>query len=282
MIGPLINRNNESRSSSRTLVLLLGIALAWMLGACTSGPPVRLEAYLGPAVEHPVAESDNPLTIPAQGLNAGLVVINDTTAPESAPALSEDTVARLAQVLQQRLEGSFPVTIIKILVDSGISPTGDPAPFSQLARHHDFPYLWVGIFSSNESEVPTYLPLMGILPGAAGGPVNVPGYRADNYARVELALLDGQGRVLIRSEGNAYAELFRLNVPVKSNAYPVVRHSLSFNPIFPDTEANAHDVMRGVATDDGMKNAFIQLKTTWQEVTSQEKLSQAKEHETPQ
>lgn len=269
MIEPLTSRENDSQVFSRTLVLLMGIALAWMLEACSTGPPLRLETYLGPAVEHPMAEAENPLTIHSEGLKAGLVVINDTTAPKSAPALSEETLNELAHVLQQRLEGSVPVTIIKTLVASDISPNGEPAPFIQLAQQHGFPYLWVGIFSSNESEVPTYLPMGGIIPGGSTGPANVPGFRADNYARVELALLDKQGRVLIRSEGTAYAELFRLNVPVESNVYPVVRRSLQFNPIFPDSEADAHDVMRGVAADDGMQEALSNLKTAWKQVTRQ-------------
>ena len=90
---------------------------------------------------------------------------------------------------------------------------------------------------------------------------------SENYALVELALLDTQAcRALIQAQGQAYSTLKKLDVLITpNNIYPVVRRALMNPPIYPDPE-HADDTLRGVASDDALKQALIHLKEEWMRV----------------
>jgi len=120
----------------------------------------------------------------------------------------------------------------------------------------------VALFSSEESEVPTYLGVTGD-PEQGGGRPGVPGYEAVNYALAELALIDAvSGQVVARSEGRVWVRLNRLNVPIKSNAYPVIHRSLRVAPIYPP-EADAKDILRSIAGDEALEQAVAKLQEAW-------------------
>ena len=228
--------------------------------ACGTETPARMNAYLGPAAKQ-AASSEAP-SLPSGGIQAGLLVINDTTAPGSAPPLSPEAFAALSEGIRVQVMNAIPISFVKVLDGNGITPTGNPQEMVNVARQEGVSYLMVAILSSNESEVPTYLPINGIIQGG-GGPPTTPGYEAQNFALAELALVDGQtGSPIVQTHGRAYATLYRLNVPTESNAYPVVVRSRLFNPIFPQGN-NAHDTLRGIAADDAIKNSVMKLATEW-------------------
>ncbi len=157
---------------------------------------------------------------------------------------------------------AVPITFVKVLDNHGITPNGDSRQIAALARQEGVTYLMLAILSSNESEVPTYLPINGIIQGG-GGPPSTPGYEAQNFALAELALLDGTtGNSVVQTHGRAYATLYRLNVPTESNVYPVVVRAQLFNPIYPQGN-NAHDTLRGIAADDAIKQSVMKLQTEW-------------------
>ena len=210
---------------------LVLVVFACLLLACGSETPARMNAYLGPGGSKG-ASSSLP-SMPDGKIQAGLLVINDTSDPESAPPLSPEAFAALSEGIRVQIMNTMPISFVKVLNNNGITPNGDSQQMVALARQEGVSYLMLAILSSNESEVPTYLPINGIIQGG-GGPPTTPGYEAQNFALAEFALLDGNsGNSLLQTHGRAYATLYRLNVPTESNAYPVVVRSRLFNPIFP-------------------------------------------------
>ena len=90
------------------------------------------------------------------------------------------------------------------------------------------------------------------------------GYRAENYARLELALLDGQtGRPVVMTDGQAWATLERLAVPLESNVYPVVRRAQTQPPIYPKSESDAFETLRWVSGQDAIAQAVMHLGEEW-------------------
>lgn len=246
-----------------SVMMLVSIGLT----ACASAPPSRIGAYLGPAAGQEGAAVSEPLAAPAQRIEAGLLVINDTTAPRSAPSMSDHSMAFLTDRVQEEVQRALPIKIVKALPAAGISPAGDPEPFVRLAREHGLEYLLLAIFSSQESEVPTYLPLTGA-PEQGGTRPKVSGFEANNYALAELALLDAKtGEPVVQANGRAWASLNRLYTPIKSNAYPVIHRALQIAPIYP-TEENAKDVLRSIAGSDALDQAVMHLTDEWKKVFS--------------
>jgi hypothetical protein len=53
-----------------------------------------------------------------------------------------------------------------------------------------------------------------------------------------------------------------LNVPINSNAYPVIHRSLRVAPIFPP-EKDAKDILRSIAGDEALEQAVSKLEQAW-------------------
>ena len=249
---------------SLSLMWIIVSLLSSLLGACGTDSPARMGAYLGAPDAKGTAAVQDSFQIPDGGIQAGLLIINDTTAPGSAPSLSPEAFSALSEGIRVQIMNAVPITFVKVLDNSGITPQGNPQDLLARARQEGLSYLMVAILSSNESEVPTYLPINGIIQGG-GGPNTVPGYEAQNFSVFELALLDSKtGRSVIQANGRAYSTLYRLNVPTDSNVYPVVVRARLFNPIYPQGN-NAHDTLRGIAGDDAIKQGVMHLRIMWKE-----------------
>ncbi|WP_447978974.1 hypothetical protein [Candidatus Nitrospira bockiana] len=235
---------------------LISVVLLIVLAACSASPPARIDAYLGADAQRDRMEL--AAISPDQLIDAGLLVLNDVTWPRSAPALSEESLHFLTDRTQQQVQEMLPIRIVKVLQDPGVLPTGNADQFVQLAKEQGLDYLLIAIFSSEESEIPLYLPLDGA-PEQGGTRPKVPGFEAVNYALSELVLLDAKtGRPIAQADGRAWASLNRLYVPIKSNAYPVIHKSLRIAPIYPKEE-NAKDVLRSVAGDEALEQAVMHL-----------------------
>lgn len=246
----------------RWLMMALSVS-ALMMSGCAQRPLPLMESYVGGG---PAQGGHHATTVQleraAGPVKAGLLLINDTRAQGSAPALSEKGKAFLADRVRERVQSMTAIHIETMLpLSAGAQPQGQEA-LAKIARESGQPYLLVALFSSAESEVPAYLPLTGD-PEQGGSRPNVPGYEAVNYALAELALIDAaSGQVVARSDGRAWTRLNRLNVPVISNAYPVIHRSLRPAPIYPP-EADAKDILRSLAGDEALEQAVVRLQETW-------------------
>ncbi|MYH02182.1 MAG: hypothetical protein F4142_06335 [Nitrospira sp. SB0675_bin_23] len=242
------------------LFTILGI-VCLVFGGCGGGwPQARLDTFLGQQTEtgrFAVAEW------PEAPVHAGLWVINDTGAPGSASELSETAFAGLTEHARQQLLHAVPIKISVVRSpDPGVSPPSFAAVL-HWGQDQRVDYIVVAILSSTEIEVPERFPWRGSTLGAIARGLQF-GYRAENLALAELALVDVRtGHVLARVEGNAWASLDRLDPPIESNEYPVVRRNLEDPPIYPEKEADTHDVMRAVAAGDAIDQAVLHWKEAW-------------------
>jgi hypothetical protein len=170
-------------------------------------------------------------------------------------------VLALTQNIKSQMEKGFPIEVVQVVP---FDEKGSMA-LGELAKTYEVDHLILAVLSSYEVEAFDRLPLQGSLQG--GGPrASIPGYRAENYALAELALLDvSRGRVLVQADGEAWASLERLNVPLESNVYPVARRDQLVAPIYSE-EAHAYDTLRGVAADDAIKQAVMHFKENWKQV----------------
>ncbi len=234
---------------------------ALLLSACSQQPLPRINQYVGGSSESSSAASAQPVAISGP-ITAGLVLINDTTAAGPATVLSDKARAFLTQQVRDRVEGATPIHVAQVLTAGNSSQDQGSESLAKLAREQGLPYLLVAVFSSAESEIPTYLPLTGD-PEQGGSRPGVPGFEAVNYALAELALVDARsGQVVARSDGRAWARLNRLYVPKVSNSYPVIHRSLRVAPIYPP-EAEAKDVLRSLAADEALEQAATRLHEAW-------------------
>jgi len=241
----------------------MGLLLIFIGGCAVGWPQARLDAYLGPQPKPNNGQPQFP-NLPGGPVKAGPLVINDTAAPGSALELSEESLASLTKHVQAQLMYQVPIEVVKVIsAPKQVTPNSDLATVLQLAKDQGLDYFLMTILSSTEIEVPDRLPFqssgLGIL-----GPGLLVGYRAENFALAELALVDVQAKkVLARSKGQAWASLERLDVPLESNVYPVVRRGVDVPAIYPTQENRAYDVMRAVASSDAVDQAVMHLKEAW-------------------
>lgn len=239
------------------------VAAVGFSGCSFDNTPKRLMAYLPPPVTQ-AQPASNANNIPSQQVQAMLVVLNDTGFEKSAPALRKGTLEHLGDQLKAELEKQLPLQLSSVVYPEGLSPQGSSDRFIQMAKEQQVPYVLVALLSSSEWEVFDRLPLQGMQQGGGMRSSGLPGYRAENYARLELALIDAQtGQPLVTTDGQAWAALERLAVPLESNVYPVVRRDLTQPPIYPDSEENAHETLRWVSGQGAIDQAVMHLEELW-------------------
>ncbi len=245
----------------RIPLIIIGVMTLILSSCATQSVPERLPIYFG--VDKDLLSNSSLANLPSGEVKAGLVVINDTTSPHSAPALSQEGFERFTERLSGFLGKQLPITIVKVIDYPEFKQGKNSRQFAQVAQQEGLDYLLFGVVSSSEVEVPDQLSFQGGRVGLGGGRGRVLGFRAENYALVELALVQGKtGYPVVHANGSAWAVLERLNIPIQSNVYPVVRRDLTQPPIYP-TDATAYDTLRVVSADDAMKQALMHLQEAW-------------------
>ena len=84
-----------------------------------------MNAYLGAMDAKGTASAQEPVQIPEGGIQAGLLIINDTTAPGSAPSLSPEAFSALSEGIRVQIMNAVPITFVKVLDNTGITPRGN-------------------------------------------------------------------------------------------------------------------------------------------------------------
>jgi len=243
------------------LIISLAVISLVMSSCATQSLPERLPAYFG--VDNAVWSKSPTTSIPVADLKAGLLAVNDTTAPQSAPALSEEEFAKFTHRLKVNLGKQLPITVVNVIDAASLTHGKNAAQFVRLAQQEGVNYLILAVLSSTEKEVFDRFPLQGNQQGGGARGGLLVGVRAENYALVELALVNGTtGLPVVHANGSAWSVLERLNVPLESNVYPVVRRDVTQPPIYP-TEATAYDTLRAVSAHDAMKQALMHFQEEW-------------------
>ncbi len=247
----------------RHIWLIVGLlSLVSSFGCSLDNTPKRLGAYLPqPSAQEGVVTKT---ALPAEGVTSILVVLNDSGFEKSAPELRRGTLENLGEHLKTELHNQLPFQIHSVVYPEGLQPKRSVDQFIQLGKEQNVPYLLLAVLSSSEWEVFDRLPLGGYQQpsGMRGG--GMPGYRVENYARLELALLDARtGQPVVITDGQAWATLERLVVPLESNVYPVVRRAQTQPPIYPNSESEEYETLRWVSGQDAIAQAVMHLEILW-------------------
>lgn len=248
----------------RHSVLMALLVLSVGVASCSFGnSPKRLPAYLSPSPATPPTSLEKG-GIPETGVTAALVVLNDANFEKATPELRKGTLQDLGGQLKTQIEKQTPIHLSSVVYPEALTPQGSSEQFIQLAKEQGVPYLLLAILSSTEREVFDRLPMQGMQQGGGMRGGGMPGYRTENYARMELALLDVQtGYPVLTTDGQAWATLERLVVPLESNVYPVVRRDLTQPPIYPNSEKDAYETLRWVSGQDAIAQAVMHFEQLW-------------------
>jgi hypothetical protein len=242
-----------------TVSVLISISF---LGCSMDNSPKRLGAYLPPPAGQTGASVHT--TIPVAEVSGVLVVLNDSGFEKSAPELRRGTLENLGEHLKTEIQKQLPIHLSAVVYPEDWQVNVSADQFIQLAKSHNVPYLLLAVLSSSEWEVFDRLPMQGTQGGGGMRSMGLAGYRAENYARMELALVDGQtGQPVVSTDGQAWATLERLAVPLQSNVYPVVRRALTQPPIYPNSEGEAYETLRWVSGQDAIAQAVMHLEELW-------------------
>ncbi len=195
----------------------------FLVAACNTSQSGRMGAYLGAELSQMAAPSGRPVRLPAEGFRAGLLVINDTTGPDSAPPLSAPRRALMENVVRESLERSLPIQVVAMLPASQISGVMGPARLRELGWMFEIEYMVLALLSSQDAEEPTHL-------GQSYMMTQMPGVTFVNRAVMEIALLDVKGGTLLAyAAGRGTEMLDELDVPLgrdlpsKSDTRDIVR-----------------------------------------------------------
>ncbi len=231
--------------------------------AALENTPQRLPSYLEPqAVENDATIVKNALT--SSSMTGTLIIVNDTGFPRSAPELRKETLQSLGGYLQAEIQKHVPMTLNGMVLPEDMTPPHSFDRLKELGEELSVPYVVLAVLSGTEWEVPDRLPLNGMIQPTGARGSGLVGYRAENYSRVELALVEVQtGKVVLTTDGQAWAILHRLAVPLESNLYPVVRRALTDPPIFPGKEGDAFETLRWVSGQDAIDQAVMHLSADW-------------------
>ena len=232
------------------------------LGCSLDNTPKRLGAYLPQSsVQTGAAATMMPQ---AADVTSALVVLNDAGFEKSAPELRRGTLENLGEHLKTEIHKQLSIQLTSVVYPDGLQPNGSADQLIQLATEQNVPYLLLAVLSSSEWEVFDRFPMAGNQGGGGLRSMGLNGYRAENYARVELALIDGQtGQPVVSTDGQAWAILERLAVPLESNIYPVVRRAQTQPPIYPNSEGEAFETLRWVSGQDAIAQAVMHLEELW-------------------
>ena len=247
----------------RHIWLIAGLLGSFSFFGCSlDNSPKRLSAYL----PQPTGQAEDVAKrgFPAEGVPGVLVVLNDSGFEKSAPELRRGTLENLGEHLKTEIHKHLPIQLNSVVYPDGMQRNGSADQFIQLAKEQNVPYLLLAVLSSSEWEVFDRLPMQGNQGGGGMRSIGMAGYRAENYARVELALLDGQtGQPVVSTDGQAWATLERLAVPMESNVYPVVRRAQTQPPIYPNSERDAFETLRWISGQDAIAQAVMHLEELW-------------------
>lgn len=235
------------------------VLTAAVLAACAAAiPPMRMADYV--SADRRIGDEAFPQT-DQRPLQAGLVLVSDTSDPGAAPNLPDEALIRLGETLKQDIGRSIPVAIKEILPADRIRPrpNGDWSQFAELGRERGLDYLAVVVVSSTEQEYPVTL-FLGWTTHAQ------PGFRRDNWSLLEFALLDlKNNKSLMHAEGRGWATLDRPTAPGINQWYPVVylRPQDPERRIWPPTYEGAPNTLRVVSFDQAEKRLALKLQNSW-------------------
>ena len=226
------------------------------LTACISSAPLHLQNHF-PLEGKP----SQTLTTKSSMSSSEKVPVGVAIAllPDSYDFLlaDEDTRTHLAARVKHEMRGVAPIMMEKVLFVENLSSPESLSFIQKFGRDSKIDKVLVVVPSGIEVSGPArfdLLPEVSLLNGR----------QVDHHATVELGLVDAKsGNLLLQVQGNSYATLDELDVPIDSNRYPRVRGSAMSSYIYPK-QARALETLRAVALDEALQQATMKFKARWQ------------------
>ena len=235
----------------------------FIIGGCAgASPPSHMPALLEQEPRPNSVMQGIISETPGQRLPVGLALVPDVQKTESLTPLSEGALTRFTVITKSKLESTIPLDIQEVVRLERFQRGKGVEELKGLSKDDQVDFVILILTSSEEVKTPAYLdasaPDVGILPGN----------EIENYALVEVALVDiRSGRSLIQAHGRSHARLEQLDVPIESNRYPLVQGSAHTNRYFPSDDM-AIDVLRTVALEEALDQALMQFDTEWRATVS--------------
>ena len=262
MISNWSHQPNQIQHSFMTITRTL-VTLSFFIGGCSGASPSSHMPTLLEQETHPTSVMQEKLSeAPQQKLQVGLALVPSVAKSDPPTTLSEDSMARFTARTKLELENKIPLDIQEVVRLETLQKGKSVEQLKGFAKDEEFDFVILVLTSSEEVTTPAYLdasaPDVGILPGN----------EIENYALVEMALIDLQsGRSLIQAHGRSYALLEQLDVPIESNRYPLVKGSARANRFYP-TDDMALEVLRTVALEEALDQAIMQFDNEWRATLS--------------
>lgn len=236
-------------------ILLIGSVL---LASGCSGTPQRLQTHFEPEADASEVIQRKLAVHSDDRLPVGMVLVLDEDYSHVSLVGLEDGWPQFTARAKHAVQDLIPVTMQEVIRLDEI-PAGEKAHLLQgLGETTKAELVLVVLPSSREARGPAQF---DVLPEVS----RLNGYQVDNYASVELGLLDlKSGKLLLVAQGTSFATLEQLDVPLASNRYPRVRGSAMTSPIFP-SEDRALGTLRMVALNEALDQAVMKLSEKWKE-----------------
>lgn len=224
-------------------MMLGAILFALLLSACdTLSVQPRLPVYLGEEFatsSHPdpaiPGEPDGPTRV-------AITIVSDESARGAAPRISAGMVSLMENRIVKDCEADLGVTVADRLSMSGLNPQQEALGLLARIREQGIPYWLLIIFSSAEVESPTSL-------GEETMMTQMPGTAIENFALVEVALVDTETRQIVaQAVGRGSESMELLTVPIGDQTY---------------SQEETREILRANAGMKAWKQAFRRLKEAW-------------------
>lgn len=236
--------------------LVMIIVLLYVLSGCNGPSPYQLQAHFESETHASEVIQGKRLAHSENRLPIGMALIFSADSSHVPLGINDDTWPQFAARVKREVQGHFPVSMHEVVRVDGI-PSGERVSLLEgMGGNSPVEVVLIVLPSAKEVKGPAKFDL---LPEVS----MLTGYQTENHATVELGLLDLQsGKLLLQSQGNSYATLDQLDVPLSSNRYPRVRGSAMTSMIYPE-EGKALETLRMVALEEALDQAVMKLAEEW-------------------
>ncbi len=227
-----------------------------LLAGCMGPTPLHLQNHFPMKDKHFEIPQANSSPASAEKDSIGMVI---ALLPESyqLPKVDEGNWAYFAARVKNEVEGTTSRLMEKFILVSNLGTPESVLSIQKFGKDNQIDIVLVVLPSGVEVSGPAkfdLLPEVSLLNGR----------QIDHHATVELGLVDAKsGSLLLQVQGNSYATLEELDIPIDSNRYPRVRGSAMSSYIYPEND-KALDVLRAVALKEALEQATMKLQMMWQ------------------
>ena len=220
---------------------LMLLVCTFLIAGCQTQAP-RLPAYLGQVEGLHDVQNPHPQSLPSAINQVGVLVMTDSSFPNSALPLSPDMLAILENRLVKKMDEFFGLQVIPIRPEQPLQPTGNVGPFTHLAKAHKLDFMLLVVLSSTEEE--SHIEI-----GEETMMTRMSGVSIDNEALAELAVLNADsGKIALYATGHGASSMEQLAVPIGED--------------YPGRE-NARDILRANAAQNALDQALLALQRQW-------------------